>query len=419
MTATASSPVATLFPGYFAMVMATGIVGVAASQQDIDWLAQALYVIAVVAYVALAILLISRVVLYRHLFIADLTNHAKGFAFLTTVAGTNVLGAASVVIHGWYDLAWVLWWLSVVLWVGFLYATLIAVVIRSEKPGLQSGINGTWFLLTVATESIAVLAALLLARHGGEALAFAALACFTLGVVLYLIVMTMVFLRWTFLELDPTEADPPAWIAAGAVAITVLAGSNLLLAGPTSARVERAAPFIEGIVILAWATATFWFPLMVAIGVWRHIVRRLPLRYHPSYWALVFPLGMYSAATFRMRAALELEILEWLPRVALAAALLAWIMTALGLAHQGVTGTPRASIVALVPRKNRELVSVAGRASAAGHGPHGPSAPVAADDGVPRERRIDRRTVDHRGRVASPSRVGGVVPRCGRTQRRP
>ena len=91
--------------------------------------------------------------------------------------------------------------------------------------------------------------------------------------------------------------------------------------------------------ILAWATATFWFPLMVAIGVWRHIVRRLPLRYHPSYWALVFPLGMYSAATFRMRAALELEILEWLPRVALAAALLAWLMTALGLAHQGVTGT--------------------------------------------------------------------------------
>ena len=156
------------------------------------------------------------------------------------------------------------------------------------------------------------------------------MACFTLGVVLYLIVMTMVFLRWTFLELDPTEADPPAWIAAGAVAITVLAGSNLLLAGPTSARVERAAPFIEGIVILAWATATFWFPLMVAIGVWRHIVRRLPLRYHPSYWALVFPLGMYSAATFRMRAALELEILEWLPRAALAAALLAWMMTAAG-----------------------------------------------------------------------------------------
>jgi tellurite resistance protein TehA-like permease len=333
--ATASTaPVATLFPGYFAMVMATGIIAVAASQQNLDWLAQALYVVAAVAYVVLAVLLVLRIVRYRTMFAADVTNHAKGFAFLTTVAGTNVLGAASIVVHGWYDLAWLLWWVSLALWAGFLYATLIAVVIGQGKPGLQSGINGTWFLLTVSTESIAVLAALLLAKDDGDALAFTALAAFTLGVVLYLIVMTMVFLRWTFLELDPTEADPPAWIASGAVAITVLAGSNLLLAAPASPRIDRVAPFIEGIVVLAWATATFWFPLMLAIGVWRHIVRRLPLRYHPSYWALVFPLGMYSAATFRMRAATELEVLAWLPRVALAAALVAWLATAVGLAHE-------------------------------------------------------------------------------------
>jgi tellurite resistance protein TehA-like permease len=334
-----SAPLATLFPGYFAMVMATGIVAVAASQQDIDWLAELLYVIAAAAYVVLAVLLIARVVRYRSRFAADVTNHAKGFAFLTTVAGTNVLGSASVVIHGWYDLAWVLWWLSLALWVGFLYATLIAVVIRSGKPGLESGINGTWFLLTVSTESIAVLGALLLAHDGGETLAFAGLAFFTLGVVLYLIVMMMIFLRWTFYELDPTEADPPAWIAAGAVAITVLAGANLLLAG--SPRVDRMAQFVEGAVVLAWATATFWFPLMVAIGIWRHLVRRLPLRYHPSYWALVFPLGMYSAATFRMRAAVDLDALEWLPKVSFGVALAAWLLTAIGLAHEGLTAARR------------------------------------------------------------------------------
>jgi tellurite resistance protein TehA-like permease len=327
---------AALFPGYFAMVMATGIIAIAASQQDLHWLARTLYVVAVLAYVVLGALLIARVVLYRARFAADVTNHAKGFAFLTTVAGTNVLGAASVVIHGWYDLAWVLWWLGVLLWAGFVYATLIAVVIRSGKPGLQAGINGTWFLLTVSTESIAVLAALLLAHDAGDALAFTSLAFFTLGVVLYVIVMTMIFLRWTFYELDPTEADPPAWIAAGAVAITVLAGSNVLLAAASSPRIERLTPFIEGTVVLAWATATFWFPLMVAIGVWRHVVRRLPLRYHPSYWSLVFPLGMYSAATFRMRAALELDALEWLPMTAFVVALVAWLATAIGLVRQGL-----------------------------------------------------------------------------------
>jgi tellurite resistance protein TehA-like permease len=76
---------------------------------------------------------------------------------------------------------------------------------------------------------------------------------------------------------------------------------------------------------------------MIAIGVWRHIVRGVPLRYHPSYWALVFPLGMYGAATFRMRAALELEILAWLPKVTLAVALLAWTATFVGLVHAGLT----------------------------------------------------------------------------------
>ena len=122
------------------------------------------------------------------------------------------------------------------------------------------------------------------------------------------------------------------------MAITVLAGSNLLAAASESPRIERLAPFIEGVVVLAWATATFWFPLMVAIGIWRHVINRIPLRYHPSYWALVFPLGMYGVATFRMRAAVGLEALGWLPKVTLAVALTAWAAAFLGLLVQGVRG---------------------------------------------------------------------------------
>ena len=332
MVDTKPSPIATLFPGYFALVMATGIIAVAADQQNLDLLAEVLYVITAVAYVVLAVLLATRMVRFWSNFAADVTNHAKGFAFLTTVAATNVLASASIVIHGWWNLAWALWWASLVLWAAFVYTTLIAVVTDSDKPGLQGGINGSWFLLTVSTQSIAVVAGLFLTRTDSDALAFAAIAAFTLGVVLYLIVMTMVFLRWTFHPLDPTEADPPAWIAAGAVAITVLAGSNILLAaGQAPARVARLAPFIEGLVVTAWATATFWFPLMIAIGIWRHVVRRVPLRYHPSYWAMVFPLGMYGAATYRMNAAIDLGALAWLPKIELLVALAAWTVTFAGL----------------------------------------------------------------------------------------
>lgn len=336
-TSPRSSPIETLFPGYFALVMATGIIAVAADQQELGWLAQALHASATFGYAILAVMLVLRIFLYPRAFLADLETHTRGFAFLTIVAATNVLASASAVVHGWWSLAWVLWWVSLGLWVFFLYATLISTVVRRNKPALGAGINGTWFLLTVSTQSIVVVGALVFDRHPSDALAFTLLAAFLVGIVLYLIVMTMVFLRWTFHELEPTEVDPPAWIAAGAVAITVLAGSNLLLAAPDSERLTRLSGFIEGMTVLAWATATFWFPLMIAIGVWRHLVRRVPLRYHPSFWSLVFPIGMYSAATYRMRAAMSLDVLEVLSKLALAGALVAWSATAFGIIHAGVT----------------------------------------------------------------------------------
>ena len=96
--------------------------------------------------------------------------------------------------------------------------------------------------------------------------------------------------------------------------------------------------------MLAWATATFWFPLMIAIGVWRHIVHRVPLRYDPSYWALVFPLGMYGVASTRMSDATDLTALDWLPPVIFAVALTAWALAFGGLVattSRSVRGRPR------------------------------------------------------------------------------
>jgi tellurite resistance protein TehA-like permease len=321
-----------LFPGYFAMVMATGIIAIAAKQQDIVWLATGLYTVAAVAYVVLWVLYLARLVLYRDRFVADLTSHQKGFAFLTAVAGTEVLGGASIVLYSWWTVGWVLWFVGLVLWAVLLYATLIALVVRSARPGLAAGISGTWLLLTVSTESIAVLGALLLPRNANELQALVCVSAFTLGIVLYLMVMTVLLLRWVFRPLDPEQAGPPSWIAAGAVAITVLAGSNLLLAADSVRLLADLAPFLRGMVVLAWATSTFWFPVLIAIGVWRHVVRKVPLRYEPAYWSLVFPIGMYGASTFRMRAALPLTALESLPEVVLVAALLAWTATFVGLA---------------------------------------------------------------------------------------
>jgi len=320
-----------LYPGAFAMVMATGICAIAAQQHRATWLADGLYGVAAVMFVVLVVLLVLRAARYPRALWADLTRHEQGFAFLTVVAATNVLADAAAVVHGWWALTAALAAVSVPLWLVLVYVPLSAVVLGSRKPGLDRGINGSWFLLTVATESVAGVIGLLLGRGGGDLLAFLGLAAFTLGLLLYVVVMTLVFLRWTFGRTSPAELDPPTWIAAGALAITVLAGSNLVLADGRVPRLAALAPFLEGMVVTAWATSTFWFPLMVVFGVWRHVVRRLPLRYHPSYWAMVFPLGMYAAATYRMRSALDLDVLGWAPTVAFVVALAAWAPTCAGL----------------------------------------------------------------------------------------
>lgn len=339
----APSAIATLFPGYFALVMATGIIAVGAAQQDLDLVAEVLFAVGVVAFAVLAVLSAIRLVRYPKRVLDDLTHHRSGFAFLTIVAALNVLGGASALVHGWWTVAEVTWIVSLGAWPILLYPPLLGVILGADKPTLAQGINGTWFLLTVATESIAVVGALLIANGGepNQIVELVTLAAFTLGLVLYLIVMTMLFMRWTFSPLSPDELQPPSWIAAGAVAITVLAGSNVLVAVEASPRLERLAPFVEGIVILAWATATFWFPAMVIIGVWRHIVRRVPLRYEPAYWSLIFPIGMYGAATFRMIGVTGFTVLDPLPKLALAAALVAWSAAALGLVVQLAHGGGR------------------------------------------------------------------------------
>ncbi len=66
--------------------------------------------------------------------------------------------------------------------------------------------------------------------------------------------------------------------------------------------------------------------MLCVLGIWRHFVRRFPLRYDPSCWAAIFPLGIYSAATWQMAKALGLPFLDALPWTLFLAALAAWAL---------------------------------------------------------------------------------------------
>jgi len=118
------------------------------------------------------------------------------------------------------------------------------------------------------------------------------------------------------------------------VAISTLAGTMLLAAAERSALLKELTPFIKGLTLLFWSTATLWVPMLVILGVWRHVYRRFPLRYDPLYWGAVFPLGMYTACTYRLTRVMDVGILEIVPKVFVYVALGAWGLTMWGLVRQ-------------------------------------------------------------------------------------
>src|SRR5262245_7796289 len=91
---------ASLFPGYFALVMATGIISIAAYLLEMRFIAWVLFGINIVAYLSLWLLTLVRLLWYFPQLMADLTNHARGPGFFTLVAGTCIVGSQLVIVAG-------------------------------------------------------------------------------------------------------------------------------------------------------------------------------------------------------------------------------------------------------------------------------------------------------------------------------
>jgi tellurite resistance protein TehA-like permease len=322
--------VSTLSPAYFGMVMATGIVSLAMLEAGPRWAAWGLFAIAVAAYAVLWVLTILRLVQHPGRVGADLIDHLRGPGFFTMVAASSILGSEFLLLADGLRAAFVLWFFALILWLGLTYTIFTAFTVKEVKPPLDRGISGAWLLAVVATQSIAVLAALLAARVGQPFrldLNFLALSMWLWGGMLYIWMMSLIFYRYTFFPFLPGDLSPPYWINMGAMAISTLAGSLLIVNSEDAPFLHSIVPFMKGFTVFYWATGTWWIPMLLILGVWRHIYKRFPLRYDPLYWGAVFPLGMYAVSTHAMALALGFDFLEPLPTGFAWIALAAWALT--------------------------------------------------------------------------------------------
>ncbi|MFD9366107.1 hypothetical protein ACFWA6_00165 [Streptomyces sp. NPDC060020] len=287
-------------PAAGAAVMAAGIISVGLHLTGHEPSSLVALVLAAALWVVLAADFTARLLGDRGRFRAEADTPAA----LTAVAATTVIGARLSML-GWQTVAAALLALAAALWPGLLLN-----VVRHwgrRMPGVA-------FLGCVATQGLAVLAATLAAVAGGhDWLAWAALAAFCLGLVLYV----AAFLRFDLREVVGGAGDH--WVAGGALSISALAGS-MLTASPVWT--GSAHTVLRSVTLAGLALSLVWYVVLLTAEL-RHPRPRYDIR----RWATVFPLGMTSVACLSVAGPAGIGWLRPLGEVLLWIAVGAWLLT--------------------------------------------------------------------------------------------
>ncbi|HST15572.1 MAG TPA: tellurite resistance/C4-dicarboxylate transporter family protein [Gaiellaceae bacterium] len=281
--------------GSGAFVMGTGIVSVALALDGEDVVSRALFAIAAVGWLVSAAAALGR---------------ERLPASLTGVAATAVLGARAALL-GWGRVAIVALALAVAMWLA-----LLPDLVRTPRERAV----GTSFLVVVATESIAVLAALVSQLEDTRWLATAAVAPLVLGLAAY----PLVARRFDLRQIAFGHGDQ--WVAGGALAIAALACAEV---GAAATGVLHTA--LDHAALVVWVLAIGWLPVLVA-GELRGPRHGFDLR----RWATVFPVGMYAVCSFLVAHVDGVDSIATFARIWAWVGLAVWLLAFAGAARRGV-----------------------------------------------------------------------------------
>jgi tellurite resistance protein TehA-like permease len=225
-----------------------------------------------------------------------------------------------------------LWFFALTLWFILIYFS-FGVLTFLNTTRRANVVHGGWLIAIVGTESLVILGTAIAPSLGGfSATVFVLIhMLWGVGLGLYGIFIALFAHRIFFFDVDPDDITPLLWVVMGAAAISTNAGSTLILTESGMPFLNSMRPFIDGITLIMWAWGTWWIPLLLLFGIWKHGVCRVPLTYTPILWSLVFPLGMYALASQRLSLAADFSPLQAISHAMVWIAVAAWAATAIGL----------------------------------------------------------------------------------------
>jgi len=346
-------PLAHLTPNWYAAVMGTGIVAVAAASlpEQFPGLRAAATVIWALA-AALLVAVTTATIAHWRWHPQAARAHARDpimvmfygappMALLTVGAGLLLLGRQVTGLRLAVDVDWALWLTGTAL--GLVTAAAVPYLMFTRHRLRPGTAFGGW-LMPVVPPLVSASTGALLLPHVADAQARLALllacyAMFGLSVLASLIVITLIWGRLASHGVGPARLVPTLWLILGPLGQSVTAANLLGLA----ARHALPDPYASALRVLGvlygvpvWGFAVLWTLIAAAITL-RTARRHLP--FSLTWWSFTFPVGTCVTATTTLAAQTGSSVLRVAAAVWYAGLVLAWLTVAIRTAHGTARGT--------------------------------------------------------------------------------
>ncbi|HEX7661270.1 MAG TPA: TDT family transporter [Pseudonocardiaceae bacterium] len=355
--------ISAITPNWYASVMGTGIVAVAAATLPVR--IPGLHVAATAVWALVAAMLIGLTALtalhwWHH------TSTARGYArdtvmahfygappmaMLTVGAGTLLLGRDWIGLPAAVDIDWVLWFAGTL--TGLASAAIVPYLMFTTHRAREDAAFGGWLMPVVPPMVSASTGALLLPYTAAGQLRLSLLLCcyamFGLSLIASLVVITLIWHRLSVFRVGQARMVPTLWIVLGPLGQSVTAANllggnaHLAIAAPYSTALE-----VFGVVygVPVWGFALLWAALAGAITL-RTAASHLP--FSLTWWSFTFPVGTCVTATSGLTGHTGSDLFRVASVVLYAGLVGAWALVAVRTAHGALI---RGSLLLAVPNPN-------------------------------------------------------------------